>query len=57
MEHQEGVPPLEKALTEEGVGGKTAVGYGLFKIDGDSYDEPKSIKDLLEKKKKKGRAK
>ena len=39
---------IKKALTEEGIGAKTAVGYGLFKIDG--YDEPVSVKDLIKKK-------
>ncbi len=38
---------LKKALTEEGVGAKTAVGYGLFKIEG--CDELESVKKLFEK--------
>ena len=41
---------IEKALTEEGIGAKTAVGYGLFKIEGN--DEPESVQELIKEKEK-----
>ena len=41
---------IEKALTKEGIGAKTAVGYGLFKIEGN--DEPESVKKLIKEKEK-----
>ena len=40
---------MKKSLEEEGIGAKTAVGYGLFKIE--CYDEPMSIKNLISKRK------
>ena len=42
------VNAIKKALTEEGVGAKTAVGYGMFKIEGN--DEPESVKKLIKEK-------
>lgn len=46
---------LEKALTEEGIGAKTAVGYGMFKIEGN--DEPESVKRLIEEKEREKKSK
>ena len=42
------VNAIKKALTEEGAGAKTAVGYGMFKIEGN--DEPESVKKLIKQK-------
>ncbi|MHB1665136.1 MAG: type III-B CRISPR module RAMP protein Cmr6 [bacterium] len=39
---------VRKSLEEEGVGAKTAVGYGLFNIE--NFSEPESIKKLINKK-------
>lgn len=39
---------VRKSLEEEGIGAKTAVGYGLFNIE--NFSEPESIKKLINKK-------